>query len=563
MIKKILQRPNLIPITIILLCSIFICLPLLSSEIDITYDDGIQHIARLIGTESSIQEGQNEIMSDFCNGFGYSWNLFYSPLTAFIPLIFRIFGCSYIDCIKLFMFVITFISGMTMYFFTKDVTKSKKISVVAAIIYIFAPYRFTDMYIRNALAELTTFAFIPMVFQGIYGIIKNKPKREIILIIGTVLLILTHTIVTIFVAIICFIYLLTQFKKLKRRGVIEKLVLSGIIIVLITSFFWIPLLQVRNSAEYEVFKPGRMERQDVLIALKLDIEDLIFTRENDNMIYEIGLLNILVLISTPFVIKKLKKKYKKTEFYNFYIFAIVITSILLIMTLKLFPFEYLPDILRMIQFTFRLLEFTSFFIAFIVGVNIVNITRRINFKYILPVIIIILMFITLMYKSHLYYSNNINEDWLIPAVAVTEKTGRVHAGCASFEYLPTKAFENRNYIETRSNEVIILNGEAEITDYNKNKSKLEFNLKTEEAEFELPYIYYPGYTVKIEDQNIETYETEKGFIGIKVKDVDNKKVKVEYTGTILMKISKITSILGIILCILLIVKDKFIKKQER
>ena len=43
------------------------------------------------------------------------------------------------------------------------------------------------MYIRNALAELTTFAFIPMVFQGIYGIIKNKPKREIILIIGTVI----------------------------------------------------------------------------------------------------------------------------------------------------------------------------------------------------------------------------------------------------------------------------------------------------------------------------------------------------------------------------------------
>ena len=60
-----------------------------------TYDDGIQHICRLMGTYQSLQEGQTKIMSNFCNGFGYSWNIFYSPLTALLPLIFKFIGASF------------------------------------------------------------------------------------------------------------------------------------------------------------------------------------------------------------------------------------------------------------------------------------------------------------------------------------------------------------------------------------------------------------------------------------------------------------------------------------
>lgn len=559
MIKKILAKPNFIPILILLICTIIVCIPLLSPEIDISYDDGIQHIARLIGTESSIKEGQTAIMSDFCNGFGYSWNLFYSPITAILPLIFRIFGFSYVNCIKIFMFLVTFISGITMYFFTKDITKNKKVAVVAGIIYIFAPYRFTDMYLRNALAELTTFALIPMVFQGLYGILKQKPKREILFIIGTSLLILTHILITVFVAIICLIYLLTQIKKLKTKEIRLKLIISGVLILLITCFFWMPLLQVKNSTQYEVFKPGRMERLDVLVALKLDLEDLLFTKQTDNMIYEIGLFNILVLISTPFIIKKIRKKYKKTDLYRFYIFSIILTIILSIMTLKIFPFEKLPEILRMIQFSFRLLEFTSFFVAFIVAINLGKIIKKISYKHSI-LIIVILSILSILFLNHLYYTNNIDEESLIPAVRVTENTGRVHAGCASFEYLPSKAFENRKYIETRSNEVIVLNGDAEITNYRKNRSKLSFNIKTiEEVELELPYIYYPGYEVKVGEKIIDTFETDKGFVGIKLSSI-NDVVNVRYTGTFLMKISTVISLIGIVI-LLAYISFWFIKKK--
>ena len=140
-VKKILQRENTKNILILFIVSIFICLPLLSNKLDIMYDDGIQHVSRLIGTYQSIKEGQNfyVIMSKLCNNFGYSWNLFYSPLTAYLPLIFKLIGASFIGCLKLFMFFIVFLSGITMYFFTKEVTKNKKVALLAGIFYIFAP----------------------------------------------------------------------------------------------------------------------------------------------------------------------------------------------------------------------------------------------------------------------------------------------------------------------------------------------------------------------------------------------------------------------------------------
>ena len=85
-------KKKLIDYIIILIFAIIISIPMLSQNFNIYADDGIQHIARLMGTMQSIEEGQviPVIMSNFCNGFGYSWNLFYSPITAYIPLIFRI-----------------------------------------------------------------------------------------------------------------------------------------------------------------------------------------------------------------------------------------------------------------------------------------------------------------------------------------------------------------------------------------------------------------------------------------------------------------------------------------
>ena len=549
--------------SILLIVSAFICIPLLSKNIDISYDDGIQHICRLIGTMQSIEEKQNfpVIMSKFCNDFGYSWNIFYSPLTAYIPLIFRLIGASFINCIKLFMFLVVFLSGVTMYFFTNEVTKNKKIALLAGIFYIFAPYRLTDMYARNALAELTSFIFIPLIFHGLYGILKKKKKREYLLIFGAIGLILTHTVIAMYTVIICFIYLLTQIKKLKNKNIIRKLITSLLFIIIITSFFTIPLLEHKMSADYEVFKEGRMERTDVLIAFKLNFIELFVTPKENIMTYEIGFLSVILLILSPIAIKKIRSKCKNTDFYRFYIFALIAGLISVVMTQKIFPFEKLPSILKMLQFSFRMLEFSSFFFAFVVVVNLEVLLKKIKYKDI-AIITIILMILTCLFIPHLHYKDNIDENLLIQTVPVTAQTGRVHAGCASFEYLPCKAFENRSYIETRNNKVIILQGSAQIEEQNKENTNLtcEISYVLEETKLELPYIYYLGYEVTLEQNGkttkLNTYETENGFVGVTIPVLENATLKVQYEGTIIMKISLGISILGLVLILIKIIYKK-------
>lgn len=548
----------------ILLISIIVCIPLMNKNINIYKDDGIQHVCRLIGTYQTIKSGEMlpMIMSNLCNNFGYSWNIFYSPLTAYAPLIFKIFNFTFTNCLKIFMFAVTLLSGITMYTFMMNVTKNKNVSLLSSILYVLAPYRITDMYIRIAVAELASFVFIPIIFDGLYSVLKEE-KLSFKLIWGTVGLILTHTVITMYMAIICLLYLVFNIKKLKSIKIIRILVISLVCILLITSFYWVGLLQHHNATSYEVFVPGRMEVGNKLEYYKTEFYQLFHTNKDQTMIYAIGLVTVLGLVLTPIAWKNVEKDYKRT-YVLFLIFGIILT----IMTLTFFPFEKLPSIFKMIQFTFRLYEFTAFFFAFVAGINYGIIIK--NFKIFDVIVLAVISTLLLIpYKSKLEYELSTNEDRLIEGVRVTENTGRVHAGMASMEYLPSKAFKVLNtYIANRKDEPIITNGEAEILNYSKNRTNLEFELanmkskqeadnknnKTEAGlTIELPYIYYLGYRVYANDSEIEYAESDNGFVQIKINPAlyeHNVKINMKYTGTNEMIVASVISIVSAMIIVI-------------
>ena len=536
----------------IILIAVIMSIPLFRSDYNIYIDDGVQHVCRIMGTYQSIAEGQifPVIMSNFCNEFGYSWNLFYSPITAYVPLLFHFITNSFVLDIKIFMVVVTILSGITMYELMHTVTKNKYTSLLGAVIYILAPYRLTDMYIRMALAELVSFIFLPMVFQGLYILFHDDKmdikKPEIILIIGAFGLILTHLVMAMYTAIIAFIYLIVNIQKLKEKRILKKLAISLVFIICITSFFLLPMLEQKLNTNYEVFQPGRMERTDVLIYYKLDLLDFIYT-EKGNMVFEIGFITIIGLVFTVFACKKVDEKYKK-----FYLFSLVVGIVSLIMSLKIFPFEKLPAVLKMLQFSYRMLEFSSFFLAFVVSVNYEKMIKNFKMKDVITLVIIIgLLLVPMMIRNVSYKEDIMDENSLWPAVRVTESTKRVHAGCASFEYLPSKAFENLSYIKTREDKVYVLEGKAEIASQEKNGTNMNFDIVNGKigTKLELPYIYYSGYKVilKVGDNEkvLATDESENGFVEICLQeDISKGKIIVSYQGTAVMKVSMIISILS-------------------
>lgn len=546
------KEKELINYILIIIASIIISIPLANKNLNIYRDDGIQHICRIIGTEQTLADKQflPMIMSNLCNNFGYSWNIFYSPLTAYMSVVFRIFNFSYVNCLKLCMFVIVLLSGITMYKFALRITKNKKLATLASIIYILAPYRITDMYIRTALAELASFIFIPIVFEGLY-IIVNEEKKSYKLALGAAGLILTHQVIAMYTVIICFAYLIVFFKKLKSKTVLKNVGVNLLFCILMTSFYWVGLLQHYFSTSYEVFVPGRMEREEVLIFYKAKFSQLFITNSEQTMIYAIGLLSVIGLVLTPIAYKKIPKEYKKT-----YMFFLITGVILIGMTLSIFPFERLPQALTMLQFTFRLFTFTSFFFAFVVATNFAILIK--NFKtFDVVVLLTISVLLLLPYKSKLDFNLQENEEKLINGVRVTENTGRVHAGMASMEYLPTKAFKNLKHIANRKDEVIVLdNDEAVISDYTKQDSNMNckiLNVK-KETTIELPYIYYLGYRVYANGQEIKYIESDNGLIQINI--AQDSQIKVKYLGTNEMLISYAVSIISFATIIVLNHKNK-------
>ena len=551
---------------IMILLTIIIAIPLFQSNIDIYRDDGIQHVCRLMGTYQSITEGQTfpVIMSEFCNQFGYSWNLFYSPLTAYMPLMFQLVTNSFVICLKCFIIFIVALSGITMYEFLYKVTKNQYAALLGACIYLLAPYRMTDIYMRVAIAELASFAFLPLVFHGLYNIFsieeEDKKKSGILLAVGSIGLMLSHLVIAMYVAIFAMFYVIIHIKQLKDKAVLKKLLLNLCLILCVTSFYWGPMLEHKINTSYEVFEAGRMEDTNKLLYYKSDLLDLIYTNKGD-MIVEIGLVTIVGIILTGIAFSKVEKKNKKV-----YIFSLAAGLISIIMALKWFPFEKLPAILKMLQFSFRMFEFSSFFLAFIAAINYSLVIKNFRARDVYTLIFIILL-LTVPLTKNLNYRSSFQEESLWPAVSVNDKTKRVHAGCASFEYLPSKAFDHLDYIKTRENNSLLLEGNASILSEEKRGTSLQFVIQTQsETKVELPYIYYLGYQVIIEkngeEKEVPIFESSNGFIAINLPENIEGKVTVSYVGTPIMKLTMIISIMGITFMVLYYVRKRNKEKEE-
>ena len=59
--------------------------------------DADSHLARAVGTGEALSEGQFPalVTSNYANGFGYSWNIFYPPLVTYLEVILKIFVFTY------------------------------------------------------------------------------------------------------------------------------------------------------------------------------------------------------------------------------------------------------------------------------------------------------------------------------------------------------------------------------------------------------------------------------------------------------------------------------------
>ena len=527
---------------IIIVVAAILCIPLLNKNADIYFDDGIQHISRAYSTKLSIDNGEStKVLFNLTNGYGYSWDLFYGPLSTMGLLIINWIMSSWINAYKLLLFICLFLSGFSMFKFVFRITEDRNVAGLASVLYMSMPYHLTDMYIRNALGEYISFIFVPLVFLGLYNIF-HKDNKDYWLILGAVGLILTHNLMTILTVIFAFIYLIIYLPVLKDKEIRNKIIFNLVFILFLTAFFWLPMLESTIYTNYKAYEPEGMTTQKRLLSYALETKELFVTEKDKTYVFEIGPhIWIMLCFAIP-VLKVLDKQYKKE-----YILFFFLSLFCMFASTKYFPWKYLDDSFYIIQFPWRLLAFANMFLAVVCSINMGIIIKKYGFKD-----FIILSVITIIYIASLKDFVPTTEivknvkDFNVGVISGREEENVV--GIAKGEYLPSLADDSRFYIAARENTVLVIDGNGEVTNVKKNGAHLTCEITTLENNtvYEFPYIYYPGYTITIDGHKIGYFESENGLVAIGLNKSVKYDVEIEFTETTLTKMSNVFSIISLI-----------------
>lgn len=553
---------------IIIIIGICLSIPLSQIQIRDTHD-GFIHMLRLIGTWDTLEIGQFPplINQNYCNGSGYSMNLFYPPLVTYIPLLFKLIAPTYAIAIKIYASVCIILSGITMYQFTYQITKKRSVALFSAIFYLIAPYKLANVYKRFAIGEFTAMIFIPLVFLGLHNLFNQDKKKHYYIAIGAIGLFLSHTLTTLYTAMFCVIYILFNLNRLKDKEIIKKCIINGIFIVLICMLFWMPLFEASTQAEYSILNDAVMRTTpsytaDNTISFLQLFKD---GGEENSTTYLIGLPTIIVISLTIFVVNKVDNKYK-----DLYLLCIIFSLISLFMCSRFFPWQIMPNFICKLQYPWRMIGYFNLFMSFVCGINMYIILKQIVKKDIIKILIITIFVVisiisSINIMSQFFTTDNTQDEKYTAMLFENKKISHMRI---NRDYMPLKAiYLQSTYVKTREDRTYVLKGNAEILEENKEDLKDEMKIRNAEKDtvLELPYYYYPGYKIELTTsegvKKLKTVESEHGYLScVLPENIEEGSIRVEYVGTLVTYISYGISIMSFVTFIGYIIYER--KKGE-
>ncbi|MBP3920621.1 MAG: YfhO family protein [Bacilli bacterium] len=529
---------------------IFIFILALISSIPVFIFPGIKkghdtyfHLSRICALSDNIKNLNffSGIYPGYFNGYGYANGIFYPDIFLYFPALLKTIGIDTVTSYKIFLILINILSISSIYISIKGISKNKYASILGSIIYAFTSYRLVDMYERGALGETLAFIFIPIIIYGIYELLYRDYKKNYLLVIGMSGLILSHIVSTYMVCILLVILCLLNIKKLlKEKKRIIYILISALITLLITSYFIFPMLEQMTSGNF--YYNNTSNNKDFVLAsrtvpiyqLILEIPNLRNVLTNKYWIPSgIGIVFVYLIYS------KIKHKNIKDKFIND---SFILGIFFLFMTTSLFPWNLnvIKKTLYMIQFPWRFYLLTTILITIAGSILISKISESKKFL------------------RNISFISLISLVSMIVISAIPPKILNVVEYDASYaEYLPIEV--DRNYIKNRG-EVITSNNKVEHTFTKKGTTmNIKFKNKGKETYLELPLIYYKGYEANINNDNLSVFKTQHGFVGINIDNIKSGSINISYKGTSLSKITKLVSMISIIIFTIYVKKVNYEK----
>lgn len=473
---------------IILLCFV----PLfgfLTPDFPLTHD-GQDHIARIANFYQNLSEGViiPRWGGNLNWGYGHPILMFLYPLPSYFGSLFHLVGFSFITSTKLVFITSYILSGIAMYIWVKEIL-GKYPGIVAAVLYIFAPYRFVDLYIRGAIGEHVAFIFPPLILYFLNRIRKENPYINFI---GAVLsmagLILSHNAISLmFIPIIILysIYIVQQSKDKKQLFI--SIVLVFLLGFGMSAFFWVPAL-------FE----GKYTLRDIVTSKDystrfVQIKDFFFSSWNYGgsqvLSKQVGIVHwIIILIGSLITILDYYKN-KKINILLTTSIAIFLAS-LLIMTKYSQVIWDTFSILQKFQFPWRFLSVTVFISAFIGGLVTSYVPKGSKMLFSLIVIASLLFFNSGYWHAEGYL--NKPETFYTSTYNSTTDTGE------------SSPIWSVRFMEKRPKAPVeIIDGMAEVKNYKRSVTRRTYIVTAVvDSKIRENTLYFPGWSVYVDGKQV-------------------------------------------------------------
>lgn len=531
------------PIILILALSVFIVWPVFVSGYFSHHDD--LQVMRIFEMRKCFADLQIPCrwVPDMGYGNGYPLFNFYGVLPYYIGAI-ASFVLGFIGSAKFLFLLPLVLGGVGMYFLAKELF-GKVPGVVGAVLYLFAPYRALDAYVRGAVGESFGLALIPLVFYFLLKLIKSGEKKYFAWgTIITALFLMSHNIMTLIFTPVIIAWIIFLLYKEENKN-LKLTVLSLIIAFGLAAFFIIPAFMEKNLIQTAGLTQGELNFRAQFVKVSQLFTDRSWSYAASDPLgpvtisFQIGwphwILAVLALIG-GLLAKKRKDIATLVFFFLMFGIGAVMTHN------KSAPIWETFKILSFVQFPWRFLSFAVFFSS-LLGAYFVGLLKGKWLMGISAVLVIATVALNWQYFKPGQFYYGITDNQKLSGESFVEQQGG-----AVLDYLPLTATEPK---ELAPKDPYVVSGAATIENFVNKSNSWQFSAKVEkDAVVEVPVFYFPGWKVN--------YPYEVGTIGrIAVKlPVGEQTVIGKFTNTPVRTIANTLTVISALVFAGLIIYGK-------
>lgn len=187
---------------------------------------------------------------DLYHGYGSPLFQFYAPLVYFITELPLLAGMDIASAMKVTQLLALIASGLAMYHFASQYV-SQRAACFGAVLYMVAPYRFVDLYMRHALAEHAALLWLPLIVWGTERFTTQNSRAGLVTgVISSAGIVLTHNVMALIGLPSCVLAgaMLSECSKVQTR---LRAVIPAMLGVGIAAFFWWPAFAGRPLTQAE------------------------------------------------------------------------------------------------------------------------------------------------------------------------------------------------------------------------------------------------------------------------------------------------------------------------